>query len=603
MAENPFDQFDAAPSAPVRSTPQKRPANPFDQFDKAKPQAAARPKPAPVQAAPQRKRNILEEVAGAAANITREVPFLDEVGAGMSVALDAATGKVRSLDDVGDSWKRNRGYQQAYEQDFSGRRPLAAAAVRGTTNAATAVVPFAPTANLLASSSRAVNAGRGAVTAAATGATYALGDKGTAQERIEAASRAVRNPLLLASGATGGALAPAAVRAPKVKPQTPQRTLRDAGVNLTPGQSMGGIAKSTEDIAARAPILGPAIRGARKRGVESLNRAVANRSLEPLGEVVPTNIKTGAESVKYVADRLGQVYDDAADMVPQVSLDDDFETALTQLNASAQELGPDVTAQFDRILNNRVLSRLSDGPVSGRTLREIQSQVDQRAANLGSSSDSAQRELGDILEGVSDELKAVLGRANPEAGALINTANQGWSNYVRLRKASASAGGNPFSPGQLKTAVITQDRSVGKGNVAKGEALLQDLSKAASDVMPDSFGNPGTADAVGLGALGTLAVTNPVQGATAAAALTAAATPYMLMGRKIVSELPQNATRRDLTAAIRELDGLAASDPAVAVLRKELADRLSRSAGLSASSSQGQNARPPSSNPLLLGTP
>ena len=346
-------------------------------------------------------------------------------------------------------------------------------------------------------------------------------------------------------------------------------------IAIDAGRLLEGRPSSVEDLAQRAPILGPAIRGARERGRESLVRAVANDALKPIGEVVPPNVKTGHAAVGYVEKRLGDLYDEAAEMVPVVVPDEGFTAGRQQIDQAVQELNPDVATQYAAIIKNRVDPVLSRPTISGKDIRSVQRQIGKLAAEKGSSGDEAQRALGDVLETLNDELKGLIARASPEAGELINTANKGWQSFVRLRKASSSASADGiFSSGQLATAVRQSDKSVGKGRVAKGEAVLQDLSSAASQVMPDAFGNPGTADAVGLGALATGLVTAPAQAVPAAVGLSAAAVPYMMMGRKIVTELPPNATRGQIQEAADQLAVLAQKDPQVAALYRQFAERF-----------------------------
>jgi hypothetical protein len=173
-----------------------------------KPVAKPRPK-APA------KRTLLEEVAGASANITRSVPGLDEIGAALGVGADLLSGKVRSLGDAGKSWERNRGYQQTYAQDFDTRRPNAAAFSRGTGMASTMLVPATGTAGAFANSGRMLNGARGAVLAGNQGMLTAALDQGSGKERLAAASKAAVDPLTLALGAFTGSLAPAKAK-PKI---------------------------------------------------------------------------------------------------------------------------------------------------------------------------------------------------------------------------------------------------------------------------------------------------------------------------------------------------------------------------------------------------
>lgn len=532
-------------------------------------------KPVAASKATPQKTSIYGEIAGGLANLNRGLLVGDEIAGGINTARNLLSGKSKIesgnvLGSIGSAFKQGMADQRGIEDRFTSERPVAAALARGTGNAATVAIPGGGAA---VQGGRAMNMLRGATSAALPAAVMGAADRGSGAERLKAANTSAL--LGGALGAAGGSLMRPARTAVAEVAQTPQNTLRQAGVSLTPGQQMGGMVKSVEDLAQRAPILGPAIRGARERGRESLVRAVANDALKPIGEVVPSNVKTGHASVGYVEKRLGRLYDEAADMVPAVRPDEQFATARQAIDQSVQELNPDVAVQFGNIMKNRVDPVLSKPEITGRDIRSVQKQIGKIAAEKGSSGDEAQRALGDVLESLNDELKGLLARSNPEAGTLINTANKGWQSFVRLRKAASSASADgKFSSGQLATAVRQMDKSVGKGRVARGEAVLQDLSSAASQVMPDAFGNPGTADAVGLGALGMGMVTAPAQTIPVAVGLSAAAAPYMMMGRKIVTELPPNATRGQIQEAADQLAVLAQKDPKVAALYRQFAERF-----------------------------
>lgn len=320
------------------------------------------------------------------------------------------------------------------------------------------------------------------------------------------------------------------------------QTLTDNGVYLTSGQRAGGLAQTVENLAQRAPILGTAIRGARNRGQESLNRAVGNRALDSIGEGIPANIPAGGETVSYVSGRLGQEFDRAADMVPEISATPELREGVARVVAQASDLPEAGRQQLAGILESR-LTRL-DRPLTGTQYRDVEREIGTLAAQYGASPDPAQQQMGIILSGVGEELRTHLGRVNPEAGEILRNASDGWADFVRMRQASVASGGRPFSPGQLSTAVRTQDSSVAHGAVGRGEARMQDLSRAASTVMPDSYGNPGNADAAGWGGLGIGMLTAPVQTTGVAATLGAGALPYLAAGRNVVERLPAAASRQ-----------------------------------------------------------
>ncbi len=529
-------------------------------------------------------------ITGAVNTAIENVPGLDEAQAGFNTLVNLPrnlmTGKARInspadlIPAIQSQWNMERDYQRGSQEALSQQHPIVRDAANATGMASSLLIPAGKAMQMTAGAPRALNMARGATVAALTGAGYGAAGRGSVQERAQAAQSAALNPVGLAMGAMGGALMPAAPK--PVRPPNPAQrnlqTLRDAGVFMTPGQQMGGLAKSTEDLAKRAPILGTAIRRAEARSVQSLNRAVADRALEPVGAYLPKTVETGHDSVAHVAKTLGKVYDDAAALVPAAQIDQPFEASLQSIATHLNEQPMTVREQFNAIVQNR-LDHLRGKPVTGAQIRDAQSQIAHLASSFSSSDDGAQRVLGGALDDVSDELANVIGRHNPQAGQMIDSANQGWSVYTRMRNAASKAKGGIFTPGQLQTAVRSLDRSVGKGNVAKGQAVLQDLSNAAWETMPDGFGNPGTADAAGWGVLGVGVLTNPPTGIATIGGLSAAATPYALMGRKIVERIPGNATPAQLQGALAQLTTLATKDPAVLAMRAQVAAKLAALGG------------------------
>lgn len=203
--------------------------------------------------------------------------------------------------------------------------------------------------------------------------------------------------------------------------------------------------------------------------------------------------------------------------------------------------------------------------MGGALLRDLR-----MASNYTSSTDAGQRILGGMLADIGDELSGLVGRTNPEAGERLSRARNAWADFVRIRRASAAAGGRPFSPAQFEAAVKQADDSVGRGATARNQARMQDLSRAAREVMPDAFGNSPTADVGGYTTLGLLTGANVPAGMTVAGALSAAAIPYMMMGRRVIAGLPKNPSRQEAMEAQRQLGELAKREPKVRELQREL---------------------------------
>lgn len=363
------------------------------------------------------------------------------------------------------------------------------------------------------------------------------------------------------------------------------RALTQEGVSLTPGQRLGGIALSAEDKAQSLPILGDAIRGARTRGRLSLNRAVANRALAPIGEVLPADVKPGVDAVAHVEQRLGDAYDRAKAMISSVTPDDDFNTALDGIRASLKSEAPTVLARFNALVGDHVLARFSSGPLDGAAIQDMKSQLGELAAdNIGGG--GADRTLGRKLNDVAAQITALAGRASPDYVAAQGAADKGWANFVRMRNAASRTGTDSgvFTPGQLKLAVRTEDASVGKGGAARGSATLADLANNAASVMNQTIPNSGTTDRLLLAGLGAAAAGPGHFGVPVVAGLSAASVPYLLMGRRIAAEAVRDgASPEFVRSAAAKLEALAAEDPNVIPLLGRVRRRLGDVAPIAAS--------------------
>lgn len=266
-----------------------------------------------------------------------------------------------------------------------------------------------------------------------------------------------------------------------------KQILIDEGVRLTPGQIMGGWAQKAEEKATSIPFIGGAIEGAKKRGTDDLNRAVANRALAPIGKEVPKGAKPGYELLNDVQKKLGDAYDD---VVPKLTgkVDEEFTASVNQLKEMAQDLAPAQATRFNQILENKVSRKLSqNGSLTGESIKEIESELGRLSEGYRRSQDVDVSDLGDALLQLQSNLRSWLARQNPEHADKLKDINKGWANYLRMEKASGYRGAKEgvFSPAQLGGAV----ESMGKRNAKHGRALMQDLSTAAEKTVapyPDS---------------------------------------------------------------------------------------------------------------------
>ena len=131
----------------------------------------------------------------------------------------------------------------------------------------------------------------------------------------------------VATGAVvGGALPPAISAAgriisPNASVNDSVKKLIDAGIKLTPGQALGGIAARIEDKARSFFGLGDAITAAQKRGESDLNVSVLNKALEmvgPLAGLPGKAIGPGHDGIVQLRTTAQRAYDN---LVPHLHAD------------------------------------------------------------------------------------------------------------------------------------------------------------------------------------------------------------------------------------------------------------------------------------------
>lgn len=342
-------------------------------------------------------------------------------------------------------------------------------------------------------------------------------------------------------GAAVGAATPVVMRAAArvVSPRTSENVqlLRDEGVNLTPGQALGGAWQRTEEALTSVPIVGDAIKRGQRKAIEDMNRAVANRALREIGVAAPRGIR-GRELTSYVDEQLGKAYGDLLPKLNNIRADDAFLDDITTLSRMADQYGEGLAKQFNAILDHQVFNKFTPaGTMSGEQMKRVDSALGHFARQQRKSDDFDKRQFGDAIASVQLSLRNLVTRSHPERAAELSAIDRGYANYVRMRHASGMQGAQEgvFSGAQLSSAVRAQDASVGKGNFARGRAPMQDLSDAAKDVLgtkvPDS-GTPLRAATLGAGWLGTAAIKPEV-----AVAMTAAPIAYSEPGKRVLNAL------------------------------------------------------------------
>jgi len=303
-------------------------------------------------------------------------------------------------------------------------------------------------------------------------------------------------------GVMGGAV-PAAVAgmsrmiSPRASVNPDMAALKAAGVHPTIGQTLGGMSNRVEEKAISLPIVGDAIASARNRATGELNRAVANRALEPIGAKVPDGLQ-GRELVAAVQAKLSDAYET---LLPKLTVraDRTFNQEVSSLRGMVANgsIDPNAAKTFQRILQNDVLGKFKgQQALTGQTMKAVESDLGQKIAQLGGSTDADARLVADALREVQSSLRGLVQRNNPQFADELTAINKGWANFKRLERAASSVGAEDgmFSAAQLQNAVKALDRSKDKGKFARGQAFMQDLSDPAKNVLGSKVPNSGTAD-------------------------------------------------------------------------------------------------------------
>lgn len=346
-----------------------------------------------------------------------------------------------------------------------------------------------------------------------------------------------------AFGAGGSVLANALGKVISGASGTAQKTLADAGVRMTPGQILGGGVAKTEDKLTSIPIVGDLIKSAQQRAVNSFNTATYNEVLAPLGQKYSGPI--GTEGVAAVKQTISDAYDGALSKMTFKATDPGFQSDITNLSSLAQNLPPAQQTQFMNVLKTQVFGKLGpQGNMDGQTLKGVQNELSTTARGYAGDASFDNRQLGAAIGEIKNAIDSSLPRYNSsDAVQQLSNANSAYANFVRLRSAAGSQGamnnGGVFTAAQLNSAVRANDKSVGKGASATGNALMQGFSTAGQDVLGAKYPNSGTpgraAIMAALSALGGGGATAAGFGAPALAAGGAAALaslPYTSLGQR-----------------------------------------------------------------------
>lgn len=280
-----------------------------------------------------------------------------------------------------------------------------------------------------------------------------------------------------------------------VKPtlQAAQQRMVDAGVRLTPGQMLGGALKRMEDASTSIPFVGDMIKNGQRRSFIDMNNATINKSLAPIGVSLPPG-KTGRDAISWAHGKISDAYDNVLGKIGATVPDDQFHAEIDKLRGMVGNLPAADADQFNRILDNELMSRFSGGAITSDGMKASESNLGNIARKYLSSEDYDKNTLGNAVNEAQNSLRNLVARANPQHAEELQNVNTSFANFIRPQVAAArqSSKGGIFSPEQLSSAVRQLDPSKRKNAFANGDALMQDFSDDALNVLGNTVPDSGT---------------------------------------------------------------------------------------------------------------
>ena len=327
---------------------------------------------------------------------------------------------------------------------------------------------------------------QGALTGAATAGIGGAG----ARTMLRATGRAI--------APTGGNLAPIYQANPDFRPTIGQ-TLSASDSRLARAVGLG------EQAAESIPVLGGIQTSARTAATDQMQRGAFNQAL---GDLAPFNPVLGRDVSQLPS---GVTKGDEAHAFMQNAFNDAYKTARSgmqfvadpqyaqdfgawQNSPSSMALSSDqennVQNAISKALKGRVQTADGISAMDGPNYMQAASDLSDVARRWSSTEPGQAAYLRDFIGLMDDAAKR---NSSPEAGQLLDAANNGYAKSVIVENAARAAGGPPteFTGNQLLKAVQNSDPSVRDRAFLRGQALMQSYATAASKLSP-SLADSGT---------------------------------------------------------------------------------------------------------------
>jgi hypothetical protein len=268
-----------------------------------------------------------------------------------------------------------------------------------------------------------------------------------------------------------------------------EQTMRDLGIKGTVGQKLGEPAKALEEFAQNLPIVGNAIQNQRERVLYSFNKGVINKALAKINLKLPADA-IGRDAVQFATDRVDEAYDEVLNkmsfsLTPAVG--SDILSALNKANLPS----PAQRQMAESVINNLVLDKFpASGVISGKQLKGIESDLRKQASGYLSSSTQNERDVGNALQLVLQEVKRNIYDQNQKLTPQLRRIDSSYGDLAVMKMAAANTGAESgvFTPKQYQQAVKQADKSRAKARFAEGRARGQQEAEAGIKMLGETPG-------------------------------------------------------------------------------------------------------------------
>jgi len=191
-----------------------------------------------------------------------------------------------------------------------------------------------------------------------------------------------------------------------------QQTMKDLGIELTPGQLIGGRFKSLEEFAQNLPLIGSDIEKARQKVLFNFNKSMINKALNKVDAKLEDDV-VGRDAVSYAHDVIDTAYNN---VLKDMSFTLDMPTYGKILNGvKSHGLSNEQLAQVTSTINSRLYDKLpKGGSAVGMDIKMIESDLRNDALGYLNSTTMSEKKIGMALLDTLNTFKESLYKQNRE---------------------------------------------------------------------------------------------------------------------------------------------------------------------------------------------